>query len=236
MDHVLDKSAYMKEWRARKELEDPGYLDREREKASLRQAERLARLSQDPEWVEKERLRKAEAMRKKRADSEQRAVLNARKRELAQRPEAKQKQADRMKDWKSKNSDQVSAYQKQWREENARHVDAYMKTYMAEYLTRPKVQTELFKRNLWQNYRMTPAEFNDLWALQSGKCVICEVMMQPRGRQNDSVAVDHNHQTGVVRGLLCQQCNRGIGAFKDNPQILRSAAKYLEERGDYGSK
>lgn len=236
MTETLDKSAYMKAWRARKELEDPGYLEREREKARVRQAERLAKLSQDPEWVEKERVRKAEAMRAKRADPETRATLNARQRELAQRPEAKRKQAERLKDWKSKNSEQVAAYHKQWREENAEHVANYSKTYMAEYLAREEVQVQTWRRNLWRNYRMTDAEFNELWNAQSGQCAICSVELLPRGRQPNAVAVDHNHDTGAVRGLLCRACNHGLGLFYDSPTILQSAAKYLNERGHYGSK
>lgn len=233
MDQATDKSAYMKEWRVRKELESPGYLDREREKARLRQAERLDRLSQNPEWVEKERLRKAESMRKKRSDSETRAALNARRRELAQEPEAKRKQAERQKDWKSKNSEKVSAYRKQWREENAEHVSNYGKRYMAEYVEKPEVRAKMWKRNLWKNYKMTAAEFNTLWQSQNGQCCICEVDLLPRGRQSNSVAVDHNHENGSVRGLLCQACNRAIGLFKDSPRTLQSAARYLEERGNY---
>ena len=236
MTETLDKSAYMKAWRARKELEDPGYLEREREKARVRQAERLAKLSQDPEWVAKERQRQAEAMRAKRADPETRAALNARKRELAQRPEAKLKQAEAMKDWKSKNSEQVAAYHKQWREENAEQVSAYNKAYLAEYNARDDVKAKTRTRHLWANYKMTDAEFNDLWNLQNGRCAICCTEMLPRGRQPNAVAVDHNHDTGAVRGLLCQLCNRGIGAFKDDPAILQSAARYLEDRGYYGGK
>ena len=83
---------------------------------------------------------------------------------------------------------------------------------------------------------MTAAEFNDLWTSQNGKCGICEVDLMPRGRQSNSVAVDHNHENGAVRGLLCQACNRAIGLFKDNPRILQSAAEYLENRGHYGGK
>lgn len=188
------------------------------------------------ERLEAERERKRIAIAKRRSDPEVRATLNARRRELAQKPEAKRKQAERLKDWKSKNSEKVSAYQKQWREENAEHVSNYARKYMAKYVENPEVQTQIWERNLWKNYKMTAAEFNDLWKSQNGKCGICEVDLLPRGRQNNSVAVDHNHKTGAVRGLLCHACNRAIGLFKDNPKILQSAAKYLEDRGHYGGK
>jgi hypothetical protein len=224
----------MREWRKRKEAEDPGFLDRERAKARARQAERVKILSQDPEWVERERVRKAEMMRSKRADPETRAALNARKRELAQHPEAKRKQADWMRDWRSENSERVAAYQKQWREKNAEKVSEYGKEYMPKYLAREEVQHASRCRHLWSNYKMTIAEFNTLWEHQSGKCAICSIGLLPRGRSSNSVAVDHNHDTGAVRGLLCQLCNRGVGAFKDDPTILKSAAEYLQDKGYYG--
>lgn len=234
MAEAFDKSAYMKAWRAKKELEEPGYLAREREKARIRQAARLEVLSQDPPWVEKKRQQTAECMRRKRADPETRAALNARKRELAQNPEAKRKHAERMKDWKSKNSEKVSAYHKQWREENAEHVSNYAKEYMADYLKDPQVQAQIWERGLWKNYQLTADEFNKMWQAQDGKCLICKVELMPRGRKKNSAAVDHNHQTGAVRGLLCRLCNHGLGAFRDNPNILQSAAKYLEDNGYYG--
>ena len=208
----------------------------QREKAHLRAAERYHAKKHDPDFMQAERERKRAAIAKKRANPEPRATLNARRRELAQRPEAKQKLAKRLKDWKSKNSEKVSAYQKQWREENAEHVSNYGKKYMAEYVVKPEVIAQTWERNLWKNYKMTAAEFNDLWASQNGKCAICEVDLMPRGRQSNSVAVDHNHENGAVRGLLCQACNRAIGLFKDNPKILQSAAEYLENRGNYGGK
>ena len=188
------------------------------------------------ERLEAERERKRIAIAKRRSDPEVRATLNARRRELAQKPEAKRKQAERLKDWKSKNSEKVSAYQKQWREENAEHLSNYARKYMAEYVEKPEVQTQIWERNLWKNYKLTATEFNDLWQSQNGQCCICKVELLPRGRHNDSVAVDHNHENGSVRGLLCQACNRAIGLFKDNPKILQSAAEYLEDRGHYGSK
>lgn len=230
------KSAYMKLWRQRKEREDPGYAEREREKARTRSKEKYHAKKHDPDYMQAERERKRLAIAKKRSDPEIRATLNARRRELAQEPEAKRKQSQRIKKWKTENSVKVTAYHKQWREENAEHVSNYGKKYMADYVEKPEVQSKTRERSLWKNYRMTPTEFNDLWELQSGKCAICNVDLLPRGRKNHSVAIDHNHSNGLVRGLLCHACNRAIGLFKDNPDILQSAAEYLNERGHYSGK
>ncbi|MFE5009750.1 endonuclease VII domain-containing protein [Streptomyces sp. NPDC056696] len=73
-------------------------------------------------------------------------------------------------------------------------------------------------------YGLEPGEFQALMDYQGGVCAICR---QPRRYRLD---VDHDHKTGLVRGLTCRQCNRRIlpGA-KDNPETLRSAADYLDD-------
>lgn len=87
----------------------------------------------------------------------------------------------------------------------------------------------------WQRarkYGMAPNEFEFYWTAQMGKCFICnEQMKMPRlgrGQLLDAVAVDHDHKTNKVRGLLCGACNRGLGMFKDDVERLKSAIKYLE--------
>ena len=63
-------------------------------------------------------------------------------------------------------------------------------------------------------------------ALQNNCCAICHV-----GFVNNEIPhVDHNHENGSVRGLLCGPCNRGIGLMRDNPENLINAAAYLMER------
>ena len=66
-------------------------------------------------------------------------------------------------------------------------------------------------------------EYSKMLEEQNGKCAVC-------GMEDQwfSLAVDHCHDKKHIRGLLCSQCNRGIGLFKDDPQRLRNAAAYLE--------
>ena len=65
--------------------------------------------------------------------------------------------------------------------------------------------------------------------IQTKCCAIChnEVTLSES-------AVDHNHVTGEFRGVLCKQCNRALGMFKDSTTILKNALEYLEAYGSYG--
>lgn len=61
---------------------------------------------------------------------------------------------------------------------------------------------------------------------QEYRCAICSTD-KPTGKWK-VFAVDHDHTTGQIRGLLCNECNRGMGLLKDDASLLRSAAEYLE--------
>jgi len=58
---------------------------------------------------------------------------------------------------------------------------------------------------------------------QENKCAICKKIIE---REDDS-CVDHHHETKAIRGILCRNCNAGLGLFKDNPKSLREAARYV---------
>lgn len=73
-------------------------------------------------------------------------------------------------------------------------------------------------------YGLAPGDFERLRSAQGGRCAICR--SAPRG--NRPLVVDHNHQTGVVRGLLCDRCNHDLlGAAHDGPRLLSRALRYV---------
>jgi hypothetical protein len=92
-------------------------------------------------------------------------------------------------------------------------------------------ENPIFRRNgtLKAKYGITQAKYDEMLAAQGGRCAICKGT--DFGRKRDSFfAVDHDHATGSVRGLLCRGCNHLLGVAKDSVAILESAIAYLRNR------
>jgi len=88
------------------------------------------------------------------------------------------------------------------------------------YQTACKTCRNLVKRiSKYQGYDY--AQFHDMMDAQDGRCKICQIP--------DVLVIDHDHKTGAVRGLICQPCNLGLGAFKDKERSLLEAIQYLRE-------
>lgn len=81
-----------------------------------------------------------------------------------------------------------------------------------------------------RNYGLAPGEFDRLLAAQGGRCAICG-SDHPNGRPGHTFAVDHDHTTGAVRGILCAKCNHGLGQFHDSKELLSKAIDYLSRIG-----
>lgn len=82
-------------------------------------------------------------------------------------------------------------------------------------------------RDLQKAYGLSAAEYDAMAMAQDGKCAICQ-------RVPERLVVDHDHETGAVRGLLCHTCNRALGLLGDTADILTAALAYLvtgESRG-----
>ena len=72
-------------------------------------------------------------------------------------------------------------------------------------------------------YGITLEQYVEMFVAQGEVCAICKEKCPTK----KSLSVDHNHETGIVRGLLCNRCNRALGMFQDNPALLIRAAEYL---------
>lgn len=83
------------------------------------------------------------------------------------------------------------------------------------------------KSHLMKKYGITIEEFDRMFAEQGEACAICKVrVLDSRGFRPH---IDHCHDTGKVRGILCGRCNRALGQFEDDATLLRSAVAYLEK-------
>jgi len=82
------------------------------------------------------------------------------------------------------------------------------------------------RRLRWQ-YGITISDYTRLLESQGWCCAICRTVES--GTKSGRFVVDHDHKTGKVRGLLCSDCNCGLGLYRDNPDYLVSAAQYLVE-------
>jgi hypothetical protein len=86
------------------------------------------------------------------------------------------------------------------------------------------------ERRIFQAYGITKDQFDKLLKLQGGGCAICGTS-KPGTRKGQPVrfSINHCHRTKVIRGILCSNCNNGLGRFKDNPDLLRAAIAYLSK-------
>ena len=93
------------------------------------------------------------------------------------------------------------------------------------YCAKQKKETELKRirtSRLKLSHSFTIKDYNHLFLKQGGVCAIC------KKTENKRLSIDHDHETGIVRGLLCSNCNLGIGKLFDNVEYLQSAILYLK--------
>ena len=110
------------------------------------------------------------------------------------------------------------SHNKEWRSENPETVREY----------RAKDKWTLSKR--CKRHGISETEFWSIYEEQDGTCPICDKAIEA-----ENSAIDHNHNTGEVRGILCKPCNRGIGLLGDNPKAMIRASAYLQDKGYYGN-
>jgi hypothetical protein len=109
---------------------------------------------------------------------------------------------------------------KQWQQENSERLNAYRR----EYRSRPERKRADRDAHLRRKFGIGIDDYERMLAEQNGGCRICGTPPP----ENGSLHVDHDHDTGQIRGLLCVSCNNAIGALKENLDIFLAAMAYLE--------
>jgi hypothetical protein len=120
------------------------------------------------------------------------------------------------KDWYSSDPEKAKQVSKDWR---IRNPDKRQEIWL-NYKARDK------HKKLVSKYNITLEQYLDMHEMQGGTCAICELPEIVQGRD---LAVDHDHSTGKVRGLLCSKCNRGIGMFNDDAKTIKKAMMYVQK-------
>lgn len=140
--------------------------------------------------------------------------------------EVKAKKREDIKEWRKKNPEKL----KEQKKRNYYKYQERAKQRSAEWYYKNKDRSR--NAALQRKYGISLEDFDQLRKDQNYSCFLCNTHEEER---KQSLVVDHNHNTGQARRLLCTSCNVGIGMLKDSPDLLRKAAEYLENKGDYSS-
>ncbi|HVM39239.1 MAG TPA: endonuclease VII domain-containing protein [Acidimicrobiia bacterium] len=117
-----------------------------------------------------------------------------------------QKYIDRVKRWQRENREAYNAKQRRWRAENADRIR---------------------EGHLRRKYGITQADYERMLADQGGGCAICG----DPPPESVSLHVDHDHESGAIRGLLCVRCNNALGLLREESGVLALVEHYLAEPG-----
>lgn len=112
---------------------------------------------------------------------------------------------------------------KRYNKKNADKIKEYMKHYSAN--NNDRIRNASYK----SKFGMTLDDYNVMLIEQDYSCLICNIHESQLDRK---LAVDHCHDTGNIRGLLCNNCNTGLGRFRDDINLLTKAIEYLQQHRD----
>ncbi len=122
------------------------------------------------------------------------------------------------------NKKKKKEYQRNWYDDNKEKIRSYKKQY---YIDNKEEQKRQFKINdLKRKFGITKEEYDSMFNKQNGCCRICG---KHQNEFSKALAVDHDHATKKIRGLLCSNCNKGLGFFNDDINKLSIAINYLKE-------
>ena len=120
--------------------------------------------------------------------------------------------------WRANNKDKWNSYNKVWKKNNPDKI----KDYKSRMYNIDNGKSAINKMKYTHGIGIE--EYNVMHKGQEGRCAICG---SRKASKFGRLYIDHCHGTGKIRGLLCRNCNAGLGMFKDDPEIIMEAATYL---------
>ena len=129
-------------------------------------------------------------------------------------------------DYHIANREKKNAVAREWKEKNKDRLPQLSKQYRERFRDKVFLVNRKFTH---KKYGISQDIFDAMFESQRGLCAICNLPETKLIRgELVTMSIDHDHNTGKVRGLLCAKCNTGLGQFKDNIDNMRNAVKYLE--------
>lgn len=119
---------------------------------------------------------------------------------------------------------QSAAWQKA-NPERVKEINALHKNNRKEYYSDPTRKLKYRSLDLERRFGLTHADYEEILAKQNGTCKICRLLRISEGK--NFMPLDHCHQSGRIRGILCSWCNRALGLFEDDIELLKRAINYL---------
>jgi hypothetical protein len=143
---------------------------------------------------------------------------------LKYHPRCKPCRAEDQREYYKANPEKFKAYKARARNETVEERDARIQRRRAEAPANRRIAS--WKWHIRKTLGATAEQYEQMYTAQSGKCAICGTA-DPGGKRA-RFSIDHCHDTGVIRGLLCVSCNSGLGYFKDDIPRLEKATEYLK--------
>jgi len=121
------------------------------------------------------------------------------------------------------------AYQKNYFQQNKEKKRKSVRDNLNSIITLEsgRSYTKRKKKKLKEKYQLTLSEYDDLLENQGFRCKICDKAIFDVVGEKATAYVDHCHHLGSVRGILCNNCNTGLGHFRDDPKLLQKAIEYV---------
>lgn len=107
--------------------------------------------------------------------------------------------------------------------------------YHKEHYNKPEVREKARDNMLKRTYGISLEDYNTILENQGGTCAICDkyiLTQDPNASVPSSMPLDHCHNTGRIRGILCTNCNHLLGKAKDDVELLKEAIEYLEKHNE----
>lgn len=140
----------------------------------------------------------------------------------------KLKDRERAAAYRRANPDKVREIQRRSAEKRRKDPDKVVQLREYQLTYREKNREALVARERHRKFGISHAEYAELHQKQNGLCAICfKPETATRNGKVKSLAVDHCHESGNIRGLLCYECNTGIGKLHEDEAILLAAIEYL---------